>query len=184
MKLNPSKNSPAQDVVYTPVPLAVDIIRHYEPTGVILDPCMGDGAFYLNFPTDSETLWCELDQGMDFFNHSRKCDWIITNPPWSKMRTFLQHSMTLAKNIVFLTSINHYATKARLRDMLQANFGIKEFYCFDTPKSFPQSGFQLAAVHTQLGYTGPSQYSFSREFSSYHLTSMEQTDDSNILIPA
>ncbi len=164
MQLNPNKNKPSQDIVYTPEALAIDIINHYAPTGLVLDPSMGDGAFYNNFPGPSD--WCEIERGKDFFDHTDKCDWIITNPPWSMMRRFLQHSMSLTDNIVFLTSINHYATKARIRDMLSANFGIKEFYCFDTPKSFPQSGFQLAAVHTQRGYTGPSQYSFSTVHSS------------------
>ena len=164
MQLNPNKNKPSQDIVYTPEALAIDIINYYAPTGLVLDPSMGNGAFYDNFPGESD--WCEIERGRDFFEHTDKCDWIITNPPWSMMRRFLQHSMTLTDNIVFLTSINHYATKARIRDMLCANFGIKEFYCFDTPKCFPQSGFQLAAVHTQRGYTGPSQYSFSNLHSS------------------
>ena len=74
--------------------------------------------------------------------------------------------MTLADNIVYLTSINHYTTKARLRDMRQAGFGIKEFYCFDTPKCFPQSGFQLAAVHTQINWNGPALFTYSPTFSS------------------
>ncbi len=167
MQLNPNKNAPKQDIVYTPPALAIDIIRHYSPTGFILDPSMGNGAFLHNFPEEGRTDWCEIERGRDFFDWDTRCDWIITNPPWSMMRKFLQHSMTLANDIVFLTSINHYTTKARIRDMLQSGFGIKEFYCFDTPKSFPQSGFQLAAVHTQRGWTGPTQMSYSPEFSSY-----------------
>ena len=165
MRLNPSKNRPEQDIVYTPRDLALDIIQHYQPTGLILDPSSGDGAFYDQLPGDNNE-WCELDKGRDFFEHDSKCDWIITNPPWSMMRKFLIHGMEIADNIVYLTSINHYTTKARLRDMTQAGFGIKEFYCFDTPKSFPQSGFQLAAVHTQREWIGPITMSFSEKFSS------------------
>jgi len=165
MQLNPNKNKPEQDIVYTPEDLAIDIIQHYQPHGLILDPCMGDGAFFNNYPSDCQTDWCEISRGRDFFNHSDKCDWIITNPPWSMMRKFLIHAMTISDNIVYLTSINHYTTKARLRDMRQANFGIREIYCIDTPKEFPQSGFQLAAVHTQYEWNGPTQFSFSSSFS-------------------
>lgn len=168
MQLNPNKNKPEQDIVYTPRDLALDIIQHYNPTGRILDPSSGDGAFLHQFP-GSNTDWCELEQGRDFFDYTDKCDWIITNPPWSMMRKFLIHAMTLSDNIVYLTSINHYTTKARLRDMRQANFGIKEFYCFDTPKCFPQSGFQLAAVHTQRGWSGPSLFTYSPTFSALAL---------------
>tara|TARA_R100001463_G_scaffold98713_1_gene153173 strand:+ start:339 stop:833 length:495 start_codon:yes stop_codon:yes gene_type:complete len=164
MQLNPNKNTPDKDIVFTPPELALDIITHYNPTGLLLDPSKGDGAFYNYFPEGSD--WCEISEGRDFFEYDRKCDWIITNPPWSLMRRFLQHAMTLADNIVYLTSINHYTTKARLRDMRAADFGIKEFYCFDTPKCFPQSGFQLAAVHTQRDYDGDIALTFSPSFSS------------------
>lgn len=165
MRLNPPKNKPEQDIVYTPVALAIDIIEHYQPEGIILDPSKGDGAFFNNFPEDVNNDWCEISLGRDFFDYEDKCDWIITNPPWSMMRKFLIHGMELANNIVYLTSVNHYTTKARLRDMHERGFGIREFYCFDTPKEFPQSGFQLAAVHTQRGWTGPTAFTFSSNFS-------------------
>ena len=45
--------------------------------------------------------------------------------------------------------------------MRNAGFGVKEFYCVDTPKKpWPQLGFQLAAVHTQRGYTGGTIWSY------------------------
>ena len=42
--------------------------------------------------------------------------------------------MEIADNIVYLTTINHYTTKRRIREMRNAGFGVKEFYCVDTPK--------------------------------------------------
>ena len=152
MQLNPNKNTPDKDIVYTPRDLALNIINHYKPSGKVLDPCKGDGAFSDQIP---DCLWCEIALRRDFFNWTESVDWIITNPPWSMMRQFLEHGYKIADNIVYLTSINHYTTKRRIRDMWDAGFGIKEFYLVDTPKSFPQSGFQLAAVHQQRGYTGP-----------------------------
>jgi len=158
MQLNPNKNTPDKDIVYTPSELALEIINHYNPQGLILDPCRGDGAFSNHIPN---CLWCELSQGRDFLNWSDKVDWIISNPPWSKMRKFLEHGMLVSDNIVYLTSINHYTTKRRIKDMRSAGFSIKEFYCIATPKSFPQSGFQLAAVHTKRNYTGTITMSYS-----------------------
>ena len=151
MQLNPNKNTPDKDIVYTPSNLALDIISHYNPRGRILDPCRGDGAFSNQIP---DCLWCEIEQGRNFLDWTDKVDWIISNPPWSKMREFLEHGMRVSDNIVYLTSINHYTTKRRIRDMREAGFSIKEFYCIPTPKCFPQSGFQLGAIHTQRGYTG------------------------------
>ena len=49
----PPKNAPEKDIVMTPVYLAKNIIEHFEPTGLILDPCRGEGAFYDNYNTDN-----------------------------------------------------------------------------------------------------------------------------------
>ena len=158
----PPKNTPEKDIVMTPEYLAKEIIEHFNPTGRILDPCRGEGAFYDNYPGDDKD-WCELGEGKDFLQYQKKVDWIITNPPWSKMQQFLAHGMKVADNIVYLTTINHYTTKRRIRDMRDADFAIKEIYCVPTPKNpWPQLGFQLAAVHTQRGYSGGIVMSYSK----------------------
>ena len=164
----PPKNTPEKDIVMTPQYLAKDIIRHFNPTGIILDPSRGTGAFYDNFPTLHDSLctkdWCELGENKDFLNYNRKVDWIITNPPWSKMQLFLEHGMKISDNIVYLTTINHYTTKRRIREMRSYGFSVKEIYCVDTPKKpWPQLGFQLAAVHTQRGYTGGTVWSYDSD---------------------
>ena len=158
----PPKNTPDKDLVMTPEYLAIDIIEHFKPTGRVLDPSRGLGAFYNNFNTEDKD-WCELAEDKDFFSYDKKVDWIITNPPWSKMREFLEHGMKISNNIVYLTTINHYTTKRRIRDMKQNGFGLKEIYNIETPKSFPQSGFQVAAIHTLRGYEGNIEFSFSKE---------------------
>lgn len=159
----PPKNTPEKDIVMTPEWLAKEIIEHFNPSGVILDPCRGEGAFYDNFPGNNNE-WCELGEGVDFLTYNKKVDWIITNPPWSKMQQFLAHGMKVADNIVYLTTINHYTTKKRIRDMREHNFAIKEIYCVPTPKNpWPQMGFQLGAIHTQRSYSGGITMSYSPE---------------------
>jgi len=157
----PPKNTPEKDIVMTPEWLAKEIIEYFSPSGIILDPCRGQGAFYDNYPGDNNE-WCELGEGKDFLTYNTKVDWIITNPPWSKMQQFLLHGMKIADNIVYLTTINHYTTKKRIRDMRENNFAIKEIYCVPTPKfPWPQLGFQLGAIHTQRNYTGDIKMSYS-----------------------
>jgi hypothetical protein len=149
----PPTNKPEKDIVMTPESLAIDIISHFKPEGIILDPCRGEGAFYNNYPTDQKE-WCELSEGKDFFSYTGRADWIITNPPWSKMQQFLEHGMKVSDNIVYLTTINHYTTKKRIRDMRNYNFGICEIFCVPTPSNpWPQLGFQLAAVHTKRDFS-------------------------------
>ena len=149
-RLVPKQNKPENDIVYTPDYLAEEIIRHFNPIGKTLDPSSGQGAFYDKLPDPKD--WCELDRGRDFFLYNNKVDWIITNPPWSIIKPFLIHSITISDNIVFLITINHLTTKARLRLIKEAGFYIKEIYCVKTPKyNWPQSGFQLAAIHLAKG---------------------------------
>ena len=147
-------NQPWSDLVMTPDLLATQIINHFNPTGTILDPCRGEGAFYNNYPKDCKKDWCELDEGRNFFNFEGKVDWIITNPPWSKIRQFIEYSTKIADNVVYLITINHMFTKARLRIIHNAGYKLKEFYCVPFPKHWTLQGMQLAAIHFQRGYDG------------------------------
>jgi len=127
--------------IYTPDNLAKMIVEHYKPTGKLLEPCSGDGAF-LKYMLGAD--WCEIDKGKDFFDHKETADWAITNPPFSQIRKFLIHLYELdVKNIVFLCPINHIiGLKARVNDMKKYGYELNEYIFIDTPKEFPQSGFQ------------------------------------------
>jgi hypothetical protein len=150
-----------EDCVQTPIELAEVIVAHFKPTGKILEPCKGQGNFLKALPPKTE--WCELLEGKDFFDYEGKVNWIITNPPYSKMRKFIQKAMEVSDNIVFLTTINHLWLKARLRDIDQAGFGIKEIVLCETPLTFPQSGFQIGCFHLQKGYKGNISFSKLKE---------------------
>jgi len=152
MRTQPNKNYKSNDCIMTPEYLVKAIVEHFKPTGKILEPAKGTGNFLKYLPNAD---WCEITENKDFFDYTDKIDWIVTNPPWSKMRTFLQHSMKLATNIVFLVTINHLWTKARLRDMKELNFGIKEILMIpEKTKDSPQTGFSCAAIHLQKNYVG------------------------------
>ena len=88
-------------------------------------------------------------------------DWVITNPPWSKIRQFYQKCVDIkADNIVFLYNSNALMTKARLRLIYNNGYGIKEIFCIKAPTSnWPQAGFQLGATHVQKGYVGDITFS-------------------------
>jgi len=152
MKMQANRDYASNDLIMTPEPLARRIIDYFQPSGIVLEPCRGSGNFYNYMPPNS--LWCEITEGKDFMQFRQQVDWIITNPPWSKMRQFLQHSMLLADNIVFLMTINHLWTRARIRDIYSNYFGIVEIIMIDTPEEFPQLGFQLGIVHLKGGYEG------------------------------
>lgn len=152
MRAQANKGYKSDDLVMTPPEFAKEIIDYFKPSGRILEPCRGDGGFYNNFP--GTKLWCEITEGRDFFDFKDKVDWIITNPPYSKMRKFLEHSMDVSDNVCFLITINHIWTKARLRAMRERSFGIKEILMVQEPDNFPRFGFQVGVVHLKKDYVG------------------------------
>ena len=153
VRYQPNRNYVSNDDIQTPATLAKALVEALQPSGKILEPCAGEGAFLNVLPLD--TLWCEIKRGRDFLDWKGRVDWVITNPPWSKIRPFLQHSFEVADNVAFLMTVNHAWTRARLRDAKEAAFGMKRILLFETPRGFPQSGFQMGAVVYSRGWRGP-----------------------------
>lgn len=161
--LCPKKNKPSQDKIYTPRPLAKQIVDHFAPSGRILEPCYGDGAFIEALaPYASSLHGCELEDQIDYFEWRSKdrYDWIVTNFPFSKYKDFLKKSMNDANQIISFGTINHIlALKARLRLVKEYNFGIKEVLLTETPKGWSTGGFQCGAIHLQRYYHGDCKFS-------------------------
>ncbi|AYF03837.1 XRE family transcriptional regulator (plasmid) [Paracoccus yeei] len=154
--LVPARNAPARDLVMTPPELAAAVIGHFAPglSGRVLDPARGQGAFHDGFPAHLDRHWCEIGEGRDFFDWHQPVDWVMTNPPWSRLRDFTLHAMRIAPDIVWLAPLTNLTTKARLRDLEANGFGIAELVKIDTPRGWPQSGFQLVAAHLRKGHAG------------------------------
>jgi hypothetical protein len=162
-KMRPLAPKGGNDRVYTPIDLADKIVRHFVPPCVsVLEPCEGNGAFTeALLSVNGLTIdWCEIDKGRNFFSYKGKVDFVVTNPPWSQLRPFLNKSMEVSDNIVFLCLVNAFFMKARMRDMQKNGFGFVEILFVDTPsKPWPQTGFQLGAVYIKRGYTGSVKFS-------------------------
>lgn len=160
MRLQPDANYKSNDIVFTPRPLAKRIIKHFDIQGSVLDPCMGNGAFFDQLPDSCEKYWCEISKGADFYGFDKHVDWCISNPPYSIFRNFLIHSMQISDNIVYLITVNHIWTKAHIKDIRKFGFGIREIFCVNSPSNFPPSGFQYGAIHFKRGYSGDIKLSF------------------------
>lgn len=144
------------DNVMTPRYLADAIIAHYQPTGRILEPCRGLGPTYAFWREGWD--YCEIKEGIDFLQEpcpEQRYDWVVTNCPWSQFRAFLQRAMKVSDNVVFLSLVNAFWMKARLRDVEEAGFGIKEILLVKQPPlPWPQTGFALGAVYLQREWKG------------------------------
>lgn len=154
------KNSPnPNDVVYTPKAWAKDIVEFFKPEGVCLDPCRGGSAFYDELPEPK--LWCEIEDGVDFFQHKQKVDWIISNPPYSAFSKWLDHSLPLAEHIVYLIPVNKLLSSLGKLQKVEAFGGIKHIRYYGTGRDagFP-FGFPVGAVYMQRDYKGPIEISW------------------------
>jgi hypothetical protein len=146
------------DVVMTPRWCAKSIVEHFKPTGRVLDPCRGFGAFSDHMPGCE---WCEISEGRDFFAWTEPVDWIVSNPPYAIYSKFMRHAMTLANEIVWLIPINKAWNSDRsIRDVFRWG-GIVETMVVGPGSSldFPV-GFSVGAVHFRKGYRGPMSTSF------------------------
>ena len=142
------------DIVYTPRDISKGIIEFLNPTGAMLDPCKGDGAFY-DFMNRGGADYCEIEEGKDFFNYNKKVDWIIGNPPYSIFLEFLQHSFELADNVSFLVPTNKIFQRQIIMDMINKYGGIKSQIIYGSGSliGFP-FGFSVGNFHFQRGYKG------------------------------
>lgn len=152
------KSTFGEQAVYTPDGLANSIVKHFQPTGSLCEPCRGGGVFTRAM---GDCDWFEIEEGRDFLASSgNKWDWVITNPPWKEVKGFLEKSMEQSDNVVMLTWLTGVLTKARIRMIQDAGFGFKDFLLVPTPpKPWPQSGFQLSATYIKRGWEGPATFS-------------------------
>jgi hypothetical protein len=158
----PKTRDVVNDLVYTKPTLAQRLIGYFRPTGRILDPCRGNGAFYDHFPDTRD--WCEIRDGRNFLEWNDPVDWVITNPPWSKepYRAISVHAFEIAENVVFLTRLhNAIGTYARHQDWRDCGHGLQEMIVLPWEDAgFPSEGFVLGAFYWQRGWTGSTKLTY------------------------
>jgi hypothetical protein len=144
--------SKLSDVIYTPEPIAKEIVEHFKPTGRILDPCRGGGAFWKAMPGAD---WCEISEGRDFFKWREPVDWIVSSPPYSILDAWMNHSYAVATNIVYLLPLPKLFNSARRLQTICELGGMREVLVVTVGRKlgFPW-GYACGAVHFETGYKG------------------------------
>ena len=145
------------DVVYTPTWCAQDMIDHFHPSGVVLDPCRGGGAFHDLLPAGSP--WCEITDGVDFFSWDRPVDWVIGNPPYSMTRPWFAHSYKIADHLLYLVPLRNVFSGYGFIKEIHEFGGIQAIRVYGTGGSlgFPM-GNAVGAFHITRGYVGPTDF--------------------------
>ena len=102
MGQNPSTRAQGNNRIYTPEWAVDDMITFFKVSGKVLDPCRGLGAFSDKI---HNCLWCEIDEGLDFYDWKESVDCTIGNPPYSEIRKFTLHAMSFSDRIIFLIPV-------------------------------------------------------------------------------
>lgn len=143
----------SNNIVYTPDWVARDMVEYFQPSGRILEPCCGDGAFLKHLPAHAE--WCEIERGRDFFSWHEQVDWIVANPPYKNISDWFEHCFDVAENVLFLVPLQYLWVSTKRIKMFLKYGGIVE------TRAYPESAFKswsinfaTGAVHFQRGYTG------------------------------
>ena len=149
------------DVVYTPSWVVEDMVGHFRPSGRVLDPCRGRGAFTDALP---EAEWCEITDDRDFFEWVAPVDWVVGNPPYSMTRKWFRHSYKIARHLLYLVpERNVFSGFGFIREIYDFG-GIAELRHYGTGSSlgFPM-GNAVAAFHVQRSYAGDMRVSFAHD---------------------
>lgn len=118
------------DEFMTPRELASKLFNSVRPRGSVLDNAYGTGNFF--FRGDFST---------DFYNVKKKYDWLITNPPYSDLDRWLEHSCKVAqKGFAYLLGINNLTAK-RIEACEREGFYITKIHLCKVFKWFGMSAF-------------------------------------------
>ncbi|MHA1542458.1 MAG: hypothetical protein ACTSQH_05755 [Candidatus Hodarchaeales archaeon] len=108
----------------------------YKEGDLVLEPARGLSAIYDKLKEPKE--YCEIEENLDFFDYNKKVKWIITNPPYSILDQFLEHTYKLCEKFCFL--IGQYSlTPKRVEVMNNNGFYITKMLLTQIPSWFQRS---------------------------------------------
>jgi len=70
------------------------------------EPCAGDHRIYDWLKHKIPCTYSEITEGLDYFEWNCKVDLIITNPPFSLAKEFIDHSTNHANTVIMLLRLN------------------------------------------------------------------------------
>lgn len=145
------------DVHLTDETVARRIVDFYKPSGRCLEPCAGSGAFLKALPGGTD--WCEVRGGRDFFDYQDKVDWIVTNPPFGGLTSWMEKSFSVAENVVFLIPLSKLFSSVPRMRLVKHYGGIKTVLYLGSGRWIGfDIGFPFGAVHFARNYDGGTSF--------------------------
>lgn len=142
--LNKSRDRKKDDYM-TPLELSKEIIDivPLEKNDIVLDPFMGQGSFYNQYPDYVIKDWCEIEKDKDFFEYDHNVDWIISNPPFSKLNDVIQKTIKICrKGFCYIMGTNN-VTPHRIKMIKEAGYNLTHIETFNVKSWF---GFRCCVL--------------------------------------
>jgi hypothetical protein len=76
-----------------------------KPGESALDPSLGEGVFYYNFPSHVRKFWCEIDKDRDFYDFPYKVDCVCGNPPYSQWTPWLEKTVQICDRFCYIMGV-------------------------------------------------------------------------------
>ena len=87
---------------------------NWEQFSTAQEPCKGDGRIVSFLENKGiETSWSEIQEDKDYFEWNGEVDLILTNPPFSLAKEFIEHSMSCSTTVIMLLRINFLGAQSR-----------------------------------------------------------------------
>ena len=117
------------DIYFTPLDVVKFMINlcNIQPGQKVLDCSAGDMRFFNNYPNYCIKDWCEITEGKNFFQYNQKVDWIISNPPYSILTDWIEHTVKICDAFCFILNF-HNLTDKRLRFLQEQNFYVTKMH--------------------------------------------------------
>jgi hypothetical protein len=101
------------DEIYTPKYAINPLLKYLDKKWLIWECCYGQGDLKKHFESEGFKVYGNKDN--DFFKTNFNCDIIITNPPYSNKRKFIERAIKLNKKFAFLVPITTLEGKESMK---------------------------------------------------------------------
>lgn len=126
------------DFYPTPSKLTEKLVSKINPTGIILEPCVGDGDIAIALPEHCYVVTNDIDREKEADTHedasaplywqSQIVDWVITNPPFNQASEILPLAWARSRvGCAFLLRITYLEPTQKRRDWMIENVDHLQF---------------------------------------------------------
>ena len=133
--------STSNDEWYTPPYAVLPLLKYLPKRSKIWCPFDTSASYYvklLKYKHKCKVIYTHISKGEDFFDLNIDCDYIVSNPPYSKRDKVLERLFSLGKPFAMLVNSNGLFGSVFRWDMMRKN--TFEFMCFDRRIGFFRNG--------------------------------------------